>query len=185
MIFEIWRPIVGYEGIYAISDLGRVRRELKGKRTFIGKIIKQSQDRQGYLRVGLTKNKICKTIKIHKIVASAFLGICPKGITVNHKDGIKANCRLSNLEYITYRENNLHAFKFGLNVSNKGEKHGRAKLTEEEVVSIRSEYASGNILQGNLALKYSVSISTIERILSNRIWKHILEARMKQEKAVA
>ena len=90
---EIWKDINGYEGLYKVSNLGRV----KSKR----KILKPINGE--YLKVGLSKNGVQKTLYIHRLVAETFLGI--NNLQVNHKDENKHNNNIDNLEFVTHKEN--------------------------------------------------------------------------------
>lgn len=106
---EIWKDIEGYEGLYQISNMGRVKSLPKLKKTptttFMTKeYIKSFSDCNGYLRVSLTKNGINKHCFVHCLVAKAFLGNA-NGLTVNHKDENKKNNRVKNLEYLSIGEN--------------------------------------------------------------------------------
>lgn len=104
---EIWKPILGYEGYYEVSDLGRVRRAASGR------ILKTSKSKR-YPLVGLSINGVQKVIHVHRLVTAAFLGICPEGMEVNHKNGNKLDNRLSNLEYVSHDENMKHSVRQGL-----------------------------------------------------------------------
>lgn len=101
---EIWKYIKGYEGLYQVSNLGRVK-SLYFKDE---KILKGRPDKDGYILVYLYKNKKATNKKVHKLVAEAFVPECK--IQVNHKNGIKDDNRAENLEYVTAGENQLHAF---------------------------------------------------------------------------
>lgn len=90
---EIWKGINGYEGLYQVSNLGRV----KSKR----KILKPINGE--YLKVGLSKNGVQKTLYIHRLVAETFLG--RSNLQVNHKDENKHNNYVDNLEWISFKEN--------------------------------------------------------------------------------
>ena len=106
---EEWRSVVGWEGIYSVSNLGRVK-TLKQR----PKIIKPEILIDGYSRVAFySKNTRIRKL-VHNIVAEAFIGIKPEGFQCNHKDGIKTNNRPFNLEYITQLENMRHAYRNGL-----------------------------------------------------------------------
>lgn len=107
---EEWRAI--HFGNYEVSNLGNVR-VVVGKRP--GSLKKASRSSTGYYIVGLSYQGKCTTSLVHRLVAAAFLGECPAGYEVNHKDGNKANNRLENLEYVTRKENARHAFDMGLN----------------------------------------------------------------------
>jgi hypothetical protein len=103
---EIWKDIEKYNGIYQVSDLGNVRRVYKCGKI---KVLKPSLSSNGYLCVGLCINCKNKTTSIHSLIASHFLQIT--GSVVNHKDGNKENNSISNLEWVTVRENTCHALK--------------------------------------------------------------------------
>ena len=106
---ETWRPVVGYEDWYSVSDHGRVKgRGRDWSHTATPRyILKPSPDSKGYPMVTLCHPR--STRKTHRLVAAAFIGPCPPGLQVNHKNGVKADNRPSNLEYVTPKENIRHA----------------------------------------------------------------------------
>lgn len=109
---EQWRPVVGYEGLYEVSDLGRVR-SLPRYGT-IGKLLKPgTAKRGGYLYVNLCRDGRPLNRTIHVLVAEAFLGPRPEGFDVRHLDGNRLNCARANLAYGTRSENNLDAVRHG------------------------------------------------------------------------
>lgn len=127
---EIWRPVVGAEGFYSVSDLGRVRREI----SFMCKkprLLKLSLNCQGYISVSIHFNHIYKFSKVHRLVAIAFLPNPESKPCVNHKDGIKTNNRVSNLEFVTYKENTQHAVKEGLMKPATGDDHWSRRNPEK------------------------------------------------------
>lgn len=100
----MWKDIKDYEGLYQVSDDGKVRRFLKNGN------IKELKNRNGlYLSVSLSKNGIKKSVNVHRLVAETYLGIPEGRYEVNHKDGNRHNNNLSNLEWLTQSENNYHA----------------------------------------------------------------------------
>jgi len=115
---EIWKDVVGYEGLYQVSNLGRVRSldryiELSNqyklhKRFVKGKLLNPSLNTYGYPHVGLIKDKKQKTVVVHRLVAEAFLDNPLNKKEVNHIDENKENAKLSNLEWATRIENNNH-----------------------------------------------------------------------------
>jgi hypothetical protein len=100
---EIWRDLPDSEGMYQVSDLGRVKSFFKKKTT----IKKQHFDNIGYLATGINKNKKIKTLRVHKLVAITFLNHIPNGyeIVVDHINNVKQDNRTINLQLISQREN--------------------------------------------------------------------------------
>ena len=143
---EEWKPVVGYEGLYEVSSFGRVR-SLGRSTTFKirskiatcyypPKILKQVYAFDNYLKVGLTtKNRVLKTVSVHRLVAEAFLPNPSNKTQVNHKNGVKDDNRVDNLEWCSPKENTIHAHRTGLCGIN-GMSKPLAKLDE-----------NGNILQ--------------------------------------
>jgi len=116
MMGERWKPC--FEGYYEVSDIGRVRRIKPGSGTRKGRILNPPISKSGYRDAQVTIRR--KTLRsfVHRLVAKAFLGPCPPGKQVNHKDGVKTNNRVENLEYVTHKENALHAYRLGLMTGN-------------------------------------------------------------------
>jgi hypothetical protein len=110
---EIWKDIKGYEGLYQVSNLGRVK-TLKKKYSEGEKHRKIRLDRNGYLTVSLSKNGKQNTMKVHRLVAIAFIVNSENKPFVNHLDGVKNNNIVDNLEWVTASENVKHAFRIGL-----------------------------------------------------------------------
>lgn len=113
---EKWKPVVGYEGFYEVSDCGRVRTvehiakssaRNGGFRNVPAHLLKAHQKRSGYLTVDLCKNGKIRTSLIHRLVADAFLGSEPS-LQVNHKNLNKADNRVQNLEWVSAKENLAH-----------------------------------------------------------------------------
>lgn len=112
---EVWKDIEGYEGLYQISNLGRVKSLDRvitykdgRKRKFYSKVLKPLPDKDGYFHVNLLKNRKCAHPTIHGLVAKRFIGERPEGYVINHIDENKANNEASNLEYVTQKENVNH-----------------------------------------------------------------------------
>lgn len=111
---EIWLDVKNYEGLYKVSNLGNIKslgNDYKRKE----KILKPGKISNGYLHVVLTKNKVKKNLKVHRIVALSFLPNPYNKPQINHINGNKIDNNLQNLEWSTQVENSNHAFKLGLN----------------------------------------------------------------------
>ena len=112
---ETWRDVVGYEGYYKVSNIGRVKsveRKIwngKGYKTEFSRILKQALNYKGYPIVYLSKESKQKTVSVHRLVALAFISNPQNKPQVNHIDGNKKNNNVSNLEWCSNQENQLHA----------------------------------------------------------------------------
>lgn len=181
---EIWKDIEGYEGLYQVSNFGRVKSlniikfnqfsSYKHK----GRVLKLQLNKQtGYMYVNLSKLKSYKTTSIHRLVAKAFIPNPENKSQVNHKDGNKFNNYVENLEWCTQIENSFHAYQNGLNKLSplhfKGEEHQRCKLSNKDILNIRSRINYGYGFYAELAREYGVTKENIESIYNRRTWKHI------------
>ena len=130
---EIWKDIEGYESLYQVSNMGRVK-ALNYNRSGKEKIMKQSFEKDGYLRVGLTKDRKIKTIKVHRLVATTFIENIGDKPCVDHKNTIRYDNRVENLRFVTHKENNNNELtKKHLSESRKGFCH-----TEETKEKLRA-----------------------------------------------
>lgn len=118
---EVWKDIEFYEGIYQVSNLGNIksldRTVYCNDRYFknvVGRYLNFSEDKDGYLMCSLWKENKGKTLKVHRIVCSAFKQNANSNPQVNHIDGNKKNNCIENLEWVNNSENNKHAYKIGL-----------------------------------------------------------------------
>jgi len=122
-----WRDVVGYEGIYEVSDTGEVRTkegkttytERHGIRRWKQRVLKQKVSKDKTCRVHLWKNGQSRTWLVHRLVAMAFLPMEEGRDYINHKDGSRLNNHVANLEWCNHEENQNHAFDTGLTTSNK------------------------------------------------------------------
>jgi hypothetical protein len=180
--FEAWAPVSGYEGLYEVSDLGRVRRIGKAARTGkghgggarIGRCLKPQKHKGGYLHVELWKDGNKQQFLLHVLVALTFLGPPPAGTEVNHDDGDKTNCARLNLEYLTRSENMKHAYRTGLRMPQIGERAPRAKLSNETAIEINGKYKTGGHTLRSLGKEYGVDHKSIYHIVSGNGWKGVV-----------
>lgn len=118
---EIWKDIVGYEGIYEVSNTGKVRThkdkttlsDRHGIRKWKQRELKQKVSKDNSCRVSLWKNKKEQTWLVHRLVALSFIPKIPGKEYINHIDGSRLNNTVENLEWCNHKENNNHAFDTG------------------------------------------------------------------------
>lgn len=124
---EIWKDIDGYEGRYQVSNMGNVRSLYYHNTKGIVRVkcLKPATDKKGYLRCALSKSNKLVTYKIHRLVATAFIPNPENLPQVNHINGDKSDNRIGNLEWCNNSQNQIHAYKNGLNAHS--EKSGRTK----------------------------------------------------------
>lgn len=141
---EIWKNIDGFENLYKISTYGRIKSLGNGKSTNSTtkqeRILKTNYSSTGYEKAKLFKNGKRHYFSIHRLVALNFLSNDLNKKEVNHKDGNKQNNNVSNLEWVTASENQLHAFKHGLQKSKMGKDHIQSK-------SIKQLDLNGNLIR--------------------------------------
>ena len=171
---EIWKPLIYHGELFdrfEVSNFGKLRNANTKH------IYKLTVNKQGYKAVcvslGSRKNK--KLIKIHRAIAETFVNNPYLKPQINHIDGNKLNNYVDNLEWVTAKENTIHAYKYGLNKAPIGEQCGTHKLTEEDIKYIRKHYISKDKTYGSeaLARKFNVAHSTISRAYYGKAWKHI------------
>jgi hypothetical protein len=168
---EVWRPVVGYEGLYEVSDQGRVRSLTRtihcadGRaRTFQGQLLDPWLSTHGYKMVTLRKDGNSTKRSVHCLVASAFIGPRPAGLDVLHGESGKLDNRLCNLRYGTAAENMADKLRDG--TDNRGENHPMAKLTAEQVRLVRTSIEGAS----ELAARLQVSRDAVVSIRLGRTW---------------
>lgn len=175
---EVWKSVKGYEGFYEVSNLGRIKsldRLLKGKYRLYrqpGKLLKPRIS-NGYKYVNLCKNGKIKVATIHTLVLSTFRRPAKPREIANHKDGVKSNNSLKNLEWCTYRENALHAFRIGLRKRKLGMDNNSVKLTNTQVLKIRTIRAESKLSYRKLGKLFGITGMACYDIISRKTWKHI------------
>lgn len=183
-ILTYMKDILGWEGIYAVTEDGRVWayprvRVRKGTPLkYSGYWRNKTITRYGYVVTTLYKSKGGSTPKgtkvfVHRLVAQAYLPKVQGKEFVNHKDGDKQNNHISNLEWCTYKENTIHAFNLGLRKAPKGDGHGMSKMTVKTVGEARQLYKEGNHTKASLGRLYGVSKTTMGKIINGTEWKHV------------
>lgn len=184
---EIWKGIKEYENKYQVSNLGRVRSldsvvncAIGGTRTSKGKILKQFDNGHGYRHLALSKNSKIKKVKVHRLVAQAFIPNPENKKEVNHLDFDPANNKVDNLEWATASENIQYSYDKGNRVGyfkgkehkgKQGTKNHFAKLNVNDVICIKA--MKGQMKQKDLASVYGVGVKQIWRIQNAVSWKHI------------
>lgn len=144
---EIWKDILGYEGLYQISNSGRVKslaREVPSKNSFRHvkeRVLKPGKRKDGYLYIDLSHNSRNKKKYVHRLVAFAFIENIDNKPQVNHINGDKSDNRIENLEWATGNENQKHAFMSGLNKGSKPwiGKFGKDHHSSKTVIQMTEE----------------------------------------------
>lgn len=187
-VAEEWRSVVGYEGLYEVSNIGRVRSLTRkcraggfgGHKVMGGRIMSQCRtgktarsSGRGYLACRLTVETGSKLVKVHRAVAIAFI-LNPGGLPqVNHKDTNTLNNHVDNLEWIDNTGNIRHASRMGLLRPMRGEACVTHKLTSSEVVQLRAIYAAGGRSTRSVAKQFGIGWSQTKRIINKESWAHI------------
>lgn len=175
----IWKPVhkPKFAKFYEVSDSGEVRRIPgydKLGRWNNGRVLRQATVKR-YKMVLMWADAEKWFARVHHLVAHAFIGepageVSVTGWQVNHKNGNKADNRLSNLEWLTSSENHAHATRSGL--KSKGTKHYRAIFTEKDVIKIRKLHRDGTRLV-DLQKMFGASKGAIAAVVHNRTWKNV------------
>lgn len=176
---EEWRDVIEYEGLYQVSNYGRIRTvsrfvnsKQKSLRFISQKIRKIELDKDGYHRLQLHKDGQSKKFFVHRLVGYAFLGLS-KDKQINHINSIRHDNRLKNLEVCTARENTIHGIKYGYINSQKGELNMKVKLSEQDILTIKTLLQKKVLTQTEIGNLYSVCNQSISNIKLKKNWKHI------------
>jgi hypothetical protein len=172
---EEWRDVVGYEGLYSVSNLGRVLSHQRSPTAPQGGLILKPWAGD-YMSVWLCRSGKGKAHAIHQLVAHAFLGPPRPGVEPNHIDGVASNNRLENLEYLTHGGNIQHAVRTGRlkTPSGKGVENGNAKLTEADVREIWALAEKGKLSHREIAERFGVHPTRVWSIHRRKQWTHVL-----------
>ena len=166
---EIWKDIKGYEGLYQVSSLGRVKRTYKNKKERILKIYLR---KDGYFQIQLSNQSKFKQFLIHRLIAHAFIPNPDNKPFINHINGVRNDNRIENLEWCTNKENIHHAIKNGSR-NDKGENNPNSKLTEEQIRTIKWLLKNSNLKQKEIANMFNVHPTHISSIKRNKYWNFV------------
>lgn len=153
---EIWKDVIGYEGLYQVSNQGRVRsldRNIKvkikhnNKALKKGKILKIQKGKSGYIIVALCKDGKVKHYRVHRLVAAAFIDNPENKPYVNHINGDKTDNRVENLEFCTQSENVLHSYKIKLRIINEEQKERIREIGKKSSKQILQYNLEGNFIK--------------------------------------
>ena len=187
---ELWKPVIGHDGKYEVSNLGRVRGPGSGvKPPILPRFIMKPQrvkrrpassQSTSYFFVGLHRNGKLRFRAVHVMVAEAFICPRPLGKVVNHMDGEGTHNIRSNLEWVTPSENSRHAVRMGHHATMRGSRNGMSKLTAVQVRQIRkllgpprARWVRGVVSKSSLARHFGVTPSAIYYIHKRLVWKHL------------
>lgn len=160
---EVWKPVIGWEDCYQVSNLGRVKSEYQ--------ILKPKKGNQPYYSVSLSREGKVDFRRIHRLVAQAFVPNPEGKGVVDHIDNNKLNNMVDNLQWMTVKENTSKAFSEGRMPT--GEQVLGSKLTKVKVLEIKALYNLGDITQALLGEQFGVSRQQISKIVNNKQWRHI------------
>jgi len=161
---EAWKPVVGYEDLYEVSDLGRVKSIRRSR------VMKTGLFASGYVRVTLSDSMCVKTLRVHRLVLEAFRGTCPQGMQGCHNNGRRTDNTLTNLRWDTPRNNVADRKIHGTHL--EGADVPVSKLREADIARIFALRKSGYSLSKIRAEIGGVTSTTLHRILRGKAWAH-------------
>jgi predicted XRE-type DNA-binding protein len=179
---EIWKDIPGYEGLYMVSNIGRVRsndrivKQVDGgtlcERKLKSKTLSLNIRKNGRLKVLLYKGGKREEYYVHRLVLTSFVGACPRGKECCHKNDNCADNRLSNLYWGTHKENIID--RETNDRQPKGEAISNSKLKNSDIIQIKKLLKEGVLSQRKIGKMFGVSKSRIWDIKANRAWSHVI-----------
>lgn len=180
------KEISGFPGYFSNKE-----GDIFGPKYGISKPMAQQKDKKGYLTIRLRINNEYKYQKVHRLIGNTFIENIDNKPEINHKDGNKTNNNVSNLEWVTSHENQIHSYANGLRVPIVGEKHwthqkphllakgsknGNSKLNEQQIIEIRNIWENTDKKYGlliKLSRKFGIHKNKIYEIVHRKTWKHI------------
>lgn len=173
---EEWRPVLGYEGLYEVSELGRIRRL-----TFVNgttnhtyptpRVIPPKAKGRGYVSVNLHRDGRSSTRTVHRVVAEAFHGPKPDGTECAHLNGVRHDNRAVNLRWVSRKENHSHKWLHG--TQQAGERHGQSKLKRAQVAAMLMMHESGATIPEIMAV-FDEEHGTIWCIVNRKSWRDVV-----------
>lgn len=164
---ERWKPVVGFEGLYEVSDQGRVRNRH-------GKVLKPrwltNTSGNRYARYSLCHDGVIKDAYVHALVLEAFVGPRPKDFEGAHLDGDSTRNVLGNLEWKSAQGNADDRVRHG--TTTRGERNPMAQLCERDVLEIRAQAAAG-VPRRDIAARLGTRTYNVTRIIERQRWAHI------------
>ncbi len=176
---EKWKDIKGYEKQYQVSSFGRIKSlsrivNLETRQGIRERIRVLGTNPKGYSVISLCSGHCeSKTVTVHRVVANAFISNVNNLPEINHINLIKQDNQINNLEWVTSKQNTHHSWMVGKRNPASGEKHGMAKLTNNQVSNIREMYNTGKFTQWELAKTFGVYQGAIYSIINYITWKNI------------
>ena len=177
---ETWKDITTWEGIYLMSDMGRIKSAAKdieyadGRAySYTEKIRKLTLRPDGYLCISASEKDMSEIILVHRAVGLAFIPNPENKKFINHKNGVKIDNRAVNLEWSTAKENVNHAFNAGLMNPTKGSSNHFAKLTEAEVLAVRKLFKDG-VSPKEISVALNIGYRNVYHICSGQTWRHLI-----------
>jgi hypothetical protein len=174
---ELWKPIKNYEGYYAVSNLGRIKSlkrtiqpvsksgKVHNSYEIKEKFLKLAKNSEGYLTANLCKNGSRKTVKVHVVVALAFLGERPKSCVICHGEKGKLNNAVFNLRYDTLEANEKDKIR---------DKTSQHIFSPEKILEIRRLHTQSKLPYARIASMYNVDSNCIRKIILRISYKHVV-----------
>lgn len=167
-LLEEWKPIIGFEDFYQISNYGRVKTTHKNNNS---KTIKKPFYSKGYLKIQLCLNKKQTNYSIHRLVALHFIDNPQNKSDVNHLRGFKDDNVFTQLEWSTHQQNTKHAYENKICIRAKGN-ITNVKLTKQNILDIKSIYFKNGMSDKEISKIFNVSRQTINNIKNQKYWNN-------------
>lgn len=165
-------PIPGYEGVYWINEQGQVRTII---RKGVSQVMRKNQlGKRGYYYISLSKDGKRKNHLVHRLLAEVYIPKVNGKNYVNHKDGVKTNIDLRNLEWCTASQNCKHAYRTGLKIPHRAiSEHNKTTRLDKAKILQAHEWVKLGIPKGDIAQRLGVSRSAVYRALTKQTWRNL------------